>query len=158
MEPYRHQMYVVSHCRYRRSYRKHTYIWSSIRGLSLRICGSRHPCEWLRQGWSNHNNTAKNGYDPDGRANGTPREALPRARRADAHSRRGGDARGAGSEPPSRGDARLPSRHARRTAAQQDGLRRRAGLRDYEFAKLVFVLLLVCSCSLTKRFLRPPSL
>jgi hypothetical protein len=78
MEPYRHQMYVVSHCRYGRSYRKHTCVWSSIRGMSLRKCGSRHPCEWLRQGWSNHNNTAQNGYDRDGRANGTPREKLYR--------------------------------------------------------------------------------
>ena len=77
MEPYRHQMYVVSHCRYGASYRKHTCIWSSIRGMSLRKCGTRHTCDWLRL-WSNHNNTAQNGYDPDGRDNGTPREKLYR--------------------------------------------------------------------------------
>ena len=77
MEPYRHQMYVVSHCRYGRSYRKHTCIWSSIRGMSLRKCGTRHTCDWLRL-WSNHNNTAQNGHDRDGRDNGTPREKLYR--------------------------------------------------------------------------------
>ena len=77
MEPYRHQMYVVSHCRYGESYRKHTCIWSSIRGMSLRKCGTRHTCDWLRL-WSNHNNTAQSGYDRDGRANGTPREKLYR--------------------------------------------------------------------------------
>ena len=78
MASYLHQMYVVSHCRYGRSYRKHTCIWSSIRGMSLRKCGPDTPCEWLRQGWVNHNNTAQNGYDRDGRANGTPREELYR--------------------------------------------------------------------------------
>ena len=78
MEPYRHQMYVVSHCRYGRSYRKLTCIWSSIRGMRLLRCASQTPCEWLRQGWLNHNNSAQNGYDPDGRANGTPREELYR--------------------------------------------------------------------------------
>jgi len=78
MEPYLHQMYVVSHCRYGRSYRKHTCIWSSIRGMSLRKCTPGTQCDWLRQGWVNHNNTAQNGYDRDGRANGTPREKLYR--------------------------------------------------------------------------------
>ena len=77
MEPYLHQMYVVSHCRYGRSYRKHTCIWSSIRGMSLRKCSTRHTCDWLRL-WSNHNNTAQSGCDRDGRANGTPREKLYR--------------------------------------------------------------------------------
>ena len=46
--------------------------------MSLRKCGPDTPCEWLRQGWVNHNNTAQNGYDRDGRANGTPREELYR--------------------------------------------------------------------------------
>lgn len=78
MEPYRHQMYVVSHCRYGRSYRKHTCVWSSIRGMRLLRCASQTPCEWLRQGWLNHNNTAQNGHDPDGRDNGTPRAELYR--------------------------------------------------------------------------------
>ena len=78
MEPYRHQMYVVSHCRYGASYRKHTCVWSSIRGMRLLRCASQTPCEWLRQGWLNHNNSAQNGNDPDGRANGTPREELYR--------------------------------------------------------------------------------
>ena len=76
MEPYRHQMYVVSHCRYGTSYRKHTCIWSSIRGMRLLRCASQTPCEWLRQGWLNHSNTAQSGYDRDGRDNGTPREEL----------------------------------------------------------------------------------
>ena len=78
MEPYLHQLYVVSYCRYGRSYRKHTCVWSSIRGMSLRKCTPGTPCEWLRQGWVNHNNTAQNGHDRYGRANGTPREELYR--------------------------------------------------------------------------------
>ena len=40
VEPYLQQMYVVSYCRYGRSYRKHTCVWSSIHVLSLRKCGS----------------------------------------------------------------------------------------------------------------------
>ena len=74
MQPYASRLYVVSMCHYGRSQRQHKVFWTNLRGMKLKKCCKATPCSWRLHGFTQHNNSAQDGPNSSGRANGTPRE------------------------------------------------------------------------------------